>query len=441
MNKLWIIIRREYLSRVTSKAFLLATLLTPIGFAVFFVVVGLIFSYEGGNSLRIAVTDRSQMLGDNGIKSENDGSINYILVSLKDSEIIEKIKKDEYDAWLELPSMGNPNSKQYNAFVHTDEKLSLDDQMRIETAVEKILRTWKIAQFKLDEATLASLDTDVSIDPQPIDASQKDVSTVSSIVAAGIGSLMGMIMYIAVFIYGIMVMRGVMEEKTNRIVEVVISSVKPFELMLGKIVGIGAVGLTQVLIWSIIIPVMYMILIPMFGINPPPPQMGAGQISPADMAMAQDQAYLFIEELGSQNWWSILPLFLVYFLGGYFLYASMFAAIGSAIGDDMSESNSLTLPVSIPIVLAVYIMITVVKMPDSNLAIWSSIFPLFSPIVMPARLAFSPPWWQVLLSVVVLLGTSAFFVWLAGKIYRVGILLYGKKASFKEISKWIFTKV
>ena len=147
-----------------------------------------------------------------------------------------------------------------------------------------------------------------------------------------------------------------------------------------------------------------------------------------------------VDELSQQNWWVIVPLFFFYFLGGYFLYSSIFAALGSAIGDDVAEGQSLTIPVSMLIMLGFLFMIAAIRNPNSSLAFWSGIFPFFSPIIMPARLAFNPPWWEILLSMVVLVGTAIFFVWLSGRIYRVGILMYGKKANFKELSKWLFYK-
>ena len=198
----------------------------------------------------------------------------------------------------------------------------------------------------------------------------------------------------------------------------------------------GLVGVTQVLVWAILIPLIVAGVSFFFGIEPP--QAGAagagGEIDPAE---AENMVLLAMQEIQNQNWWAILPLFLIYFLGGYFLYASLFAAVGSAMGEDQGESQALTIPITIPVVLAIYIMFAVVQAPNSTLAMWSSQFPLFSPIVMPARLAFSPPVWEVVLSVTILVATSIFFVWLSGRIYRAGILLYGKKIGFKEMGKWM----
>ena len=226
-----------------------------------------------------------------------------------------------------------------------------------------------------------------------------------------------------------------MEEKTNRIVEVMISTVKPFELMLGKIIGVGGVGLTQLAIWAVLIPIIQITASAFWGID-------TSELTSLDPSIDQEEIMgdfaMIMAEISNQNWWSIIPLFLFYFIGGYLLYASLFAAVGSAIGDDITEGQALTIPITIPVAIAFYIMITAVQSPNSTLAVFSSIFPLFSPIVMPARLAFEPPIWQLLVSMVVLIGTCIFFTWIAGRIYRIGILMYGKKASFKDLFRWFF---
>lgn len=217
-----------------------------------------------------------------------------------------------------------------------------------------------------------------------------------------------------------------------------ISSVKPFELMLGKIIGVGGVGLTQLAVWAILIPIIQIIASMFWGVDTSDINQLSMDQAGIDQEDVMGEFSMIMSEIANQNWWSIIPLFLFYFLGGYLLYASMFAAVGSAIGDDMTEGQALTIPITIPVAIAFYIMIVTVQSPNSNLAIFSSIFPLFSPIVMPARLAFEPPIWQMILSIVVLIGTCLFFTWVAGRIYRIGILMYGKKASFKELFRWFF---
>ena len=300
--------------------------------------------------------------------------------------------------------------KKYTVYYYASKQPGLSIQFKIKERVEDALRDFKIIKLNLDKVQISALDTKVILEPEPLSKDDADSSRLTSAIAAIIGMSMGFIMYMTVFIYGMMVMRSVMEEKMNRIVEVMISSVKPFQLMLGKIIGVGGVGLTQ-------------------GAAP--------EFNPDDM---QAMVALAMKEFNQINWWLIVPLFMLFFLGGYFLYSSLFAAVGSAIGDDMGESSSLTLPITIPVILALYIMMQSVESPDSSLARWSSMFPLFSPIVMPARLAFNPPWWEVALSLTLLIGTAMFFVWISGRIYRVGILLYGKKAGIKELVKWVFMR-
>ena len=211
--------------------------------------------------------------------------------------------------------------------------------------------------------------------------------------------------------------------------------------MLGKIIGSAGVGLTQLLIWAVLNSIIFVGVQFFFGIDPSAASQMPNGMPPGAMEEMQDQLPMLIAEITRQNWWYIISMGMLFFLGGYFLYASLFAAVGSAMGDDMGEGQSLTFPIMIPIIAAFLIMSTVVmRAPHSPLAVFASIFPLFSPIVMPGRLAFHPPVWQVILSLVVLLGTAIFFVWLAGRIYRVGILMYGKKVTIKEIGKWMFYK-
>ena len=250
------------------------------------------------------------------------------------------------------------------------------------------------------------------------------------------GGIMGFLMYMVIFIFGNMVMRSVMEEKINRIVEVMISSVKPFQLMLGKVIGVGGVGLTQLLIWMILIPVI-ILLAGAFVNDPGQAQQMAESMWPGMQDTANAQISMVLKEFGSLNWWLILPSFVIFFLGGYFIYSSLFAAIGSAIGDDLGESQGLMMPIIIPVIFALMIMMSSLENPNSGMAVFGSIFPLFSPIVMPARLAFDPPLWQVLVSLGLLIITSLFFIWVSGRIYRIGILMYGKRLTFREIWKWL----
>lgn len=434
MKQIRLIISREYWTRVRRKSFIIATLLTPIAFGLFTVIVSYILQYKSDETIRIAVIDQGGIF-DGGIADEEN-----IYFKPVDTDL-ETLKNNfdvmDYQGILITPSTGNLKQSKYTASYYTDQKLTLDLEPVLMERLRTALRKQKIKALGLDEKSLEALNVKVDIEPKSVTIDTDIGTPMAGKIAAVIGMVMAFIMYITVFIYGMMVMRSVMEEKTNRIVEVMISSVKPFPLMLGKIIGVGLVGLTQVVAWAILIPSMLLILNLIFGTSMDTTSMA--EVPPELAEMNPDLLIAQItEELQSFNWWVILPLFLLYFLGGYFMYAALFAAVGSAMGDDLGEGQSLTIPITIPVILAFYITIAAIQSPNSSLAVWASMFPLFSPIVMPSRLAFDPPTWQIITSLVILLGSCMGLVWLSGRIYRVGILLYGKKVSLLEMAKWVF---
>ncbi|NRB61443.1 MAG: ABC transporter permease [Saprospiraceae bacterium] len=435
-TKLSLIIRREYLSRVTRKSFILATLLTPLAFALLFVIVCLIFQYQGDKSMKIAILDEGNMLN-GAFKDDQNLYFKFETGSLE--ELIDQLPETDYNALVYLPTIEDLYSKRLTAYYYSDDQPSPDLEIKLRERIGQAVRDYKIDALQLERRQLEALETRIEVEPEPLTDKGEDATRFTSAVAASLGMGMGFIMYLTVFIYGVMVMRSVMEEKTNRIVEVMISSVRPFELMLGKIIGVGGVGLTQVAIWAILIPLIGGLAQLIFGIDANSPMLDtqASTFNPDD---TQAMISLALTEIASINWWTVLPLFILYFLGGFFIYSALFAAVGSAMGDDTGEGQSLTIPITIPVILALYIMIAVIQSPNSNLAIWSSIFPLFSPIVMPARLAFGPPTWEIIVSLLVMLATAVFLVWLSGRIYRVGILMYGKKVKLKDIGKWLFFK-
>jgi len=433
MEKLWLIIKREYITRVKRRSFILATLLTPLALALFFVVIHFIFDYESDDSKRIAIIDEAEII-EGGIKDEKNLFFKVVDTKLEDLRM--NFEDSGFDGILYLPALRDVYAKAYDIQYYSDDKLTLDVEPFIRQKVGKIIRSYKIKTLNIDIKELEALDTKISIQPRSISSNDEEQSKLSGSIAAVIGMLMGIIMYMTVFIYGMMVMRSVMEEKTNRIVEVMISSVKPFQLMMGKIIGVGAVGLTQVAIWAILIPAILFIVNIFWGVD-------TSQINAAPQ-MDQEETMAIVEqamiEFNNQNWALIFPLFVLYFLGGYITYSSLFAAVGSAMGDDLGEGQSLTIPITIPVLLAFYIMMVAIQAPHSSLAQWSSMFPLFSPIVMPARLAFHPPLWEIAVSLILLFGTAIFFTWLSGRIYRTAILMYGKKTSLKNMVKWMFSK-
>ena len=441
MKKLGLIIRREYLSRVTKRSFILATLLTPLAIILFMVIVGLIFSYQGDDVQKVAIINEAQL----DLKPADLNGNKNLQLEIVDQDLEQlrsKFEELDYNGILVIPVVKNIYAGSHTLYYYSEKNPTLSVETDLKRIVNKRLRDYKIAALDIEERQLKALDTKIDLDPEPITAEEDSGSKITSVVGAGIGGFMGFFMYMAVFIYGMMVMRSVMEEKTNRIVEVMISSVKPFELMMGKIIGVGAVGLTQLTVWALLIPILSFLANIFFGFDMsgagPDPAAAMAEID-ADAEEMQSMMIQMANEIQNIPWIRIIPLFLFYFLGGYFLYASLFAAIGSAMGDDYGESQALTIPITIPVILAFYIMFVTLENPNSSLAVFSSIFPLFSPIVMPARLAFDPPVWQTVLSVLVLAGSSVFFIWLSGRIYRVGILLYGKKVTLRELGRWIFS--
>lgn len=434
-----LILSREYYTRVTSKSFILGTILTPIGIGLLMWISGIIMTNKGDNVFKIAVVDENKALNQH---LENSKTFVFSFINEPLDTLKKQTVEKKYDGVLFIPKLDSIQENNITALYFSDKQLGLDISESMSNRIGKALRKHKMQTLNIDQKTLDLIKTNVSINPEPIEKDGKDRSTMTSMIAAGIGGLMGFVMYIVVFVYGMMIMRSVMEEKTNRIVEVIMSSVKPMELMVGKILGVGAVGLTQLGFWIVLTLLILFGVNLAIGLDPsamPNSEMTKEMLSNPDLLTGNAKIAQLTQEIMSLNWWLILPLFIFYFLGGFFLYASLFAAVGSAIGDDVGESQSLTLPISLPVIIALYIMMAALKDPNSTMAVWASIFPLFSPIVMPARLAFDPPMWQILASVVSLVLGVWFFAWLSSRIYRVGILLYGKKTTFKELAKWMMS--
>jgi len=437
MNKLWLIIKREYLIRVRKKSFLLITLLAPLAFATLTIGMGFLSGYMAAKSKKkIIVKDDSGIFKKfNNSKKGNT----YDFTTMPLDSIEKKYDEKGYDILVYIPPYDG-EAKKITAKYFSEKKPGLITLEKVESQIGRAFKDYKIDKSDIDKELMKSFSVDVSMENAKSDSKNDKTGKLSVIIATALAFAMGFLLYMVIFIFGSQVMRSVMEEKINRIVEIIISSVKPFQLMVGKVVGVGAVGLTQLTIWIIFIPVIMTIASMLFGGGAQAHDLTGmqGQINPDDFK--DFNISQIINEFFSLNWWMILPAFVLYFLGGYFLYSSLFAAVGSAIGDDQGESQSLILPITIPVIFAMIIMMNAVNDPDSPLAVFGSMFPLFSPIVMPARLPFDPPIWQVIVSLVLLILTCILFIWLSAKIYRAGILMYGKKLSIKEMGKMLFNK-
>lgn len=445
MNKISLVIKREYLTRIRNKTFLLSTFLLPI--MMLLLIFGSVFlaSKSGDKLQKIAVINDPGFMRTN-LKSDSAKVLFSFDATVTDTS---NFAGKGYDGLLIL----SPDSAQRTFQLYSKKTLSAFAKERIESKLEKAYENRQLQNMGISTASLDSIKQDskknaVSIDNRLIseDGKSKKVSAGANYL---IGYSSGILIYLTMFIFGAMVMRGVMEEKTNRIAEVIVSSIKPFQLMLGKILGIGAVGLTQLILWIILISGIIMLL-PLFVSadtmhqvqqlqqmqqNGGIPSGGAAGFSDTAVKLADIQGIF-----ASLPWFKIIFCFLFYFLGGYLFYSSLFAAVGSVINEDPQEAQSLMLPITMPIIFGFIILTSNMGTPDSPAMFWGSMIPFTSPIVMMGRIASDVPWWQLGLSMVSLVAGFIFTVWLAGKIYRTGILLYGKKASWKEMIKWAFRK-
>jgi ABC-2 type transport system permease protein len=443
MSKIWLIIKREYLTRVRNRTFILSTFLTPVLFAG---VIGIIvyITIKSTDKEKIAVVESA------GVFKTPVDSIKTIKLILNPDVDTSNFEKMGYTAVLFGPHAGINGTDEWRLYSRKNFGVTsidiIQEKIRKELENDILMMKYKINSENIDAVRETVHKTKVMEKRVGAGANSKDGN---SFVAYGVGYGAGFLIYITLFIYGAMVMRGVMEEKTNRIAEVIISSVKPFQLMMGKIIGIGAVGLTQFFMWIILITAFSSIIsafIPhelLAQVNEANKSIPGGQ-----MNMQGNEAVVGLlkglNTLSSVNWLLVVSCFIFYFFFGYLFYAALFAAVGSAVNEDPQDSQSLMLPITMPIILAIIIMINAITHPESTLATWSSMIPFFSPIVMMARIPFgvpgTVPYWQLFLSMFLLIAGFLTTTWISAKIYRTGILMYGKKATWKEMWKWAFRK-
>lgn len=437
-----LIIKREYLTRVKTKQFLITTLIVPLIIILSFGV----FIYISANSnsvKKVAVVDQSGHFAD---KLSNTKKIEFVFTDSPVDSIKTNFDALKYDGLLVIPQMQitGPGAKT-TVTIWGKNQIGMSTQNYIESTINKLVEDARLSNAGINKDQLAAIKTPAIELKQKIGEENKESD---NRVANMIAYACGFLLYMLMVIYGMSVMKSVMEEKTNRIAEIIISSVKPFELMMGKIIGVALVGLTQFIIWILFLGLIIFIGGSALGLssvmsNPEileQAQAMQGSGMGADI-LANPEAMDFTKTLFNVNWFKILACFLFYFLGGYFLYASLFAAVGSLIDDDSQDSNSLTMPITMPIIIGFFIMIKALDDPNSGIAIFGSIFPLTSPIVMMARIPFNAPTTlEMIASVVCMILGFLTTTWLAAKIYRTGILLNGKKITLKEVSKWIFRK-
>jgi len=431
MNKILLIIEREFLSRVKKKSFLIMTLLGPVLFAGI-TIIPTWLAMRDATLTTVSVLDKSHLFE---AKLKSNKETIFVLVS-KDEESEKLLLKEAGEHNLLLVIGETNGEKVPDIRIFGASNPSLDLIQSIENQINSELKNIQLKNSGIDPKLVETIKPEVIIKTTVLndDGEKEGSSAAASIVGIGAGFLI----YIFIFLYGSQVMMGVMEEKTNRVVEVIISSVKPFELMMGKIVGVALVGLTQFLLWMVLsygITAVAGSIMTSKTNQKPATEIVQDQTGSKEMNKKMAKTGI-LKELQSVNLFSVLMYFLFYFLGGYLLYSAMFAAVGAAV-DNQQDAQQFMMPITIPIIASIVLAQFIIKDPNSSLAFWFSIIPFTSPIIMMIRIPFEPPFWQILLSMVSLvlgfLGTT----WFAGKIYRVGILMYGKKVTYKELWKWL----
>ena len=432
MNKTWIIIQREF--AVKKKAFILLTILMPFMIAAVVLVPALLGQLNDKKHSKVAVIDATGIYADalhNTDKITFDrkeaGSTqkNRIKSLLEDGE-------KPYDAVVDICS---PLDKAGAVTVYSTSEVPHEVEEYINSQLTERLRRDKLRAYHIADIEQLQKDAGVKFKARTVRWDKDGNTTVSSSMIAGmIGLVLSLFIYTFILSYGSMVMQGVMEEKTNRIVEIMVSSVKPYQLMFGKIAGIALVGLSQFLIWMLMLMSIFSIVGAAFGLS-----MSGGMPSAVPQSMPATDEMELLMVLQGMDFTQIVVLFILYFIGGYLLFASVFAAIGASI-NEQQDSQQFMMPIIIIFVFALYAGMFSIENPDGPLALWCSFIPFTSPVVMMVRIPFGIPLWQVILSLLLLYGTSALIIWLSARIYRVGILMYGKKPDIKEMLKWITYK-
>ena len=456
-KKIGIVISHEYTTRVRKKSFILTTLLTPIGMALLICVPMLIMLFTGNENQKVKVIDQSGIVAPYFENSEN---VTYIMGA--EGETVEILKEifDELDYYAIVGISPLDEKGEVSVISYSKEPLNMDLKTSINRTVNKAIETRKLEQYDIKDldAILSDVKTDIKVNSMTL-TSDGDAKEDSVEIYMVLSYIMSFLIYMFVFMFGTMVMRSVIDEKSSRVVEVIVSSVKSVELMMGKIIGVALVALTQFFIW---IALTFIIVTAVNAIAGPKLMQNLGGMEQV-VAMAGEEGGVHpsnigeiaqaasessdasgivkvLGQIGSLDWPYIIGCFLIYFLLGYLLYASMFAAIGAAV-DNEADTNQLQLPITIPLIIGLFIMLHTFEHPSSALSVWTSIIPWTSPMVMLARIPFGVvPAWQLILSIVLLLLTFLATAWLSAKIYRVGILTYGKKSTFKDLLRWMKIK-
>lgn len=431
MNKILLIVQREYTSRVKKKSFLLTTFLVPLFFIAMY--VGIFFltkkSFEDSHAT-VYVIDMEGSIADELKDTKN---ITYKVTQNSVKEQLEELKEgDDNRSLLIIPKdFGSSQSIE----LLSAGKANIGTQSEVKNRLSTIVRNKKYKEMGLDLELIQNIDDTIKVSAKQINE-QGDAKESHTEVAMGIAMALSVLIYLSLFLYGAQVMRGIIEEKTSRIVEVIISSVKPFQLMMGKIIGIGLVGITQFILWIVLTVALTSVATTLIFDGKMSKTELVNGVAQADAMPQGNPGFDITTALASVDFPLLLTCFFIFFLGGYFLYSALFAAVGSAV-DSETEASQFTMPITMPLLLTYVLSFGVlVNDPNGTIATWLSFIPFTSPIAMLVRIPFGVPTWQIIVSVVLLILGFLLTTWFAARIYRVGILMYGKKVSLKELIKW-----
>ena len=434
MSKIWIIIQREFMTRVKKKSFILLTILMPFIFAALIMVPLMLATIQGDEQKTVMVVDKTgRYVG--SLKS----TANYAFVPTADNKDEFYTEDSEVEAVVQITADLAKNPKAVTIYSPREVKAELLSY--VETCLGEQVRREKLSAYNIPEleTIIADIQTDFHVATVKRNAEGDETSS-NTYIAMTAGFIFTFVIYMFVMSYGGMVMQSVMEEKTNRIVELMVSSVKPFQLMMGKIIGVALVGFVQLAIWGVMLSIILMVCGSVFGLSAAPAVPAVAGADAQMAAVAQQagggEAAEIMSALMGLPYAELGIMFVLYFVGGYLLYASFFAAVGASI-NAQEDSSQFIMPVVLIMVFGLYAAMYSAENTNGPLAFWASMFPLTSPIVMMVRIPFGVPWWEEVLSLGLLFATSVGFVWLSARIYRVGILMYGKKPSLREMLKWV----
>lgn len=435
MNKMWVIFEREYMERVKKKSFLIATLLVPLILPAILGLALWLGSLESGEERIVQVVD------DSGLYQEGFDISGYTIdvTGQPLDSAMENLKNDEIFGVLYIPKINIDNTE--GIIFESKKSPELTFTNKFKNPIKAKIDSLKLIEYELDPEIVAKLKTSISIETKTMDDSGKSKDS-NQKVSFFLGYGMAFLMYMFVIVYGNFIMQSVLNEKTSKIVEVIVSSVKPFQLMLGKVLANAAVAFTQFAIWIVLMVTITTVFSTIFGFEPAStsPEMTEVLNEAANNKEIQNTAQKFLEQVYAIPWATIISLFLFYFLGGFLLFGALFAAVGSAV-DSIQEASQFVVPITLPIIASIALMAIVLQNPDGNISVILTMIPFTSPVLMMARTAYAiPDWWQLGLSMLLLVGGFLGTLWVAGRIYRVGILMHGAKVNYKVLVKWFMTK-